>query len=1014
MTTNNSTNRVLAESLTRQPFTMRRLPLAVKLSSGLAMAGALTFSGLAAAQQSEIDEAAEQEDAQAALEEIVVRGQRSSIENALEIKRNADSIVDSIVADDIGKLPDRSIAEALQRVSGVTVSRFDDPGDPEHFAGEGAGVTIRGLPQVRADLNGREAFSAGGGRDLSFDDIPAELMAGVDVYKTPTADMIEGGLGGIVDLRTRMPFDSDGRLFSVTAEVNYADLVEEANGEFSALFSDRWETGIGEIGVLVDISTSDLESRSDNVLTRAFFPRIPGETGEFGEIEPDRTVWVPRGADWRRSDFERERDGQYLAVQWAPNEDAEIFLTAFRADAERTWLENAFFLDAGGGFDQFLPAKAEDDWVFNNNGALVSGTMTTVTNEGVEANGVPFGTSTRLSQNESETIDISTGFSWDATDRLSLSGSVQYIDSTAETLDNTLGLVAFPDEMRVENLNNDGEAPDIFIDPEFLSDFNNFSYGQMMQILEDNEADSVAARLDVEYDFESSIIQSVKAGVRYSDKSATNRGGNTWSARFQPWMVGPEAWRAASTTDGLPKIDDPQFVTNFTFDNFQNGGTNVPTTAVLVDPSLLSDFRGATDAIVAASPGGNSAPNFDLVDPNLPDNVNTQDEETKAAYVRVDFGFENWAMPLRGNLGVRVVETDTAATGQVSFPTLDVPTGEVDEEGNDITVQPFFQPDQSIEFENNFTHVLPSMNLSWHPSEQLIVRFSASQGIWRPGFDRMKALTSLDASFRDGVEQPETIDEFDASQVDFELTADGNPMLEPMEADQFDVTFEWYPQSGGIVYLSGFYKDVEDFFRTSTTRIPDFLGFNSVLSERPINTGTAEVTGFEVGFTRFFDNLPSPFDGLGIQGNYTYIDSSSDVPAEVAPVDTDGSTFSDMPLEQLSDQTYNLQLMYEKYGWTSRLAWNWRSEQLLSVGANGFNGSNNGIDWRLPVFEDDFGQLDFTLGYDISDQLSLNFEAYNLTRAETVGFFKQTGAGKHTAFVNTPDIRYSLSLRFTM
>jgi len=150
-----------------------------------------------------------------ATQTIVVTGQRQALETAQSIKRNAEEIVDSIVADDIGKLPDKSVTEVLQRMPGVTIDRTLNRADPQqgvgdgiqHFAAEGTGVSIRGLSYVRSELNGRDSFSANGGRALSFEDVPPELMAGVDVYKNPSAEQIEGAIGGLVNLRTARPFD---------------------------------------------------------------------------------------------------------------------------------------------------------------------------------------------------------------------------------------------------------------------------------------------------------------------------------------------------------------------------------------------------------------------------------------------------------------------------------------------------------------------------------------------------------------------------------------------------------------------------------------------------------------------------------------------------------------------------------------------------------------------------------------------------------------------------------------
>src|SRR5690625_721546 len=176
----------------------------------------------------------------------MVSGQRQSIQSAQLIKQDADQIVDSIVADDIGKLPDRSVTETLQRVPGVTIERFMDIGDPEHFSAEGSGVAVRGMKHVRSELNGRDTFSASGGRSLSFEDVPAELMAGVDVYKNPSADMVEGGIDGTVDLRTRMPFDAEGQVVSGSVSLNYGDFIEETDPSASILYSNRWDTNAGE------------------------------------------------------------------------------------------------------------------------------------------------------------------------------------------------------------------------------------------------------------------------------------------------------------------------------------------------------------------------------------------------------------------------------------------------------------------------------------------------------------------------------------------------------------------------------------------------------------------------------------------------------------------------------------------------------------------------------------------------------------------------------------------------
>ncbi|WP_308365766.1 MULTISPECIES: TonB-dependent receptor [unclassified Microbulbifer] len=969
-------------------FTRKKLPHYIRLASGaslLAMGAAMP----AFAQDSEADEA----EYDATLEEVVVTGQRASIRSAQDLKRDASQIVDSIVATDIGKLPDRSISEALQRVPGITVTRYDNMGDPEHFAGEGSGVAIRGLSQVRAELNGREVFSANGGRTLSFDDVPAELMSGVDTYKSPTADMIEGGLGGVVNLRTRMPFDSDGQLMSATIKGNYGDQIEETNGEYSALYSNRWETNLGEFGLLVDVSSSDLSSRADNIYTRAYQPR--------DDIEEGKTVWVPRGVDWRRNDYQSERDGQYLALQWAPNDDTEAYFTAFHSKHKRRWDEAGFFTDVGGGLGSFLPSKGADDWTYDSSGVMKSGTLTTA-----QGNGVPFGTSTYSSDNTSDTSDFALGVKWQATERLSVNTDLQYVKSTTETENYLIGLVTYPDTLRVDNL---GGAPSIYVDDDFLSDFTNYSYGQMQSQPFDNEAESKAVRLDLEYDFENSIVRSVQAGARFSEKSSDNREGFSWAARYQPWMAGwyhldgdydtPEG--LVATTADLPTISDPSNLVAFSYGDFQRGDVNVPGSAYMINPSLLRDFRATTDSIVANTPGGAAAVNWDALDLNSAGNINTQDETTQAIYAKVNFAFDDLAMPVDGNLGVRYVRTENVAHGQLSFPTFEVPGS---------SERPYYQDELAYDAENKYSHVLPSLNLRLHATDDLLLRFAASKAIWRPAFSDMRALMSLSADWKEGITPPTDASGFDPSMIFFSLSSDGNPFLEPMKANQYDLSAEWYfDDNGGMAHLNLFYKDVSDFFRTVTENT-SIEGFDVVSSWKG-NVGTADIQGAEVGFTKFFDFLPEPWNGFGVQANYTYIDSSTDVPDEVEPLNTDGSTYGDLPFEGLSKHAYNLVGMYEKNGLYARLAWNWRSEYLVAVGPNGWNHGNE--NWRLPIYNDDYGQLDLSLGYDITDNVSVNFEAANITKEDTVGLMDQGDIGMRHAYTYSQDVRYAASVRVT-
>mgnify|MGYP000892648235 CR=1 FL=1 len=266
------------------------------------------------------------------LEEIIVTGIRAQVQSAQAIKQNAEQLVDSVTAVDIGALPDRSVTEVLQRIPGITIGRTANGRDADRLSIEGSGVQIRGLSLVRGEFNGRDSFGASNGRALGFEDVPPELMAGVDVYKNPSADMIEGGLGGLVNLRTREPFDAKGRIVAGSVDYSYTDLRKEGKPSGSVLYSDRWESNkLGQFGVLVDLAYSELSTRADTFSVNPYRERVgadPNATDKPGNyiagVAPGKTVYVPDGWGYRTLDFERERFGVAGVLQWSPDARWEI------------------------------------------------------------------------------------------------------------------------------------------------------------------------------------------------------------------------------------------------------------------------------------------------------------------------------------------------------------------------------------------------------------------------------------------------------------------------------------------------------------------------------------------------------------------------------------------------------------------------------------------------------------------------------------------------------------------
>lgn len=908
------------------------------------------------------------------MEEVIVSGQRRAILSAQDIKMDADQIVDSIVATDIGKLPDRSVTEALQRVPGVTITHFKELGDPEHFSAEGSGVMVRGLTMVRSEINGREAFTADGGRALSFQDVPPELMQRIDVYKNQTANMIEGGIGGTVDLITKKPFDYDGMRVSLIGEASYGDMIEEWSPSASALFSNRWETSHGEFGVLFDVAYSEAKSRTDGAYTRAFFPR--------DDIVPDTRVYVPRGADWRTYDFERERQGAYGVVQWR-TDSVEMYFQVFDSQYEERWNEASIFVDNWP--PDIIPAEGST-WLYDDGNRFLSGRLDSVTGN------IPMGIATRYQDRDSQTTDYSYNVNWQASERWNLEFDLQHVKADTNSLDST---VASGVEVPFLDIDLTRSRPIMITDNAHMSDPANYYMAFTMDARQDNEADQTSVRADAEYQMENSVVQSLQFGVRFTDRDSDNRDtGYDWQPIYQQWM----RWWALDGMAPMPAAD-PSYLTLVDLKDFyRNQG---PRPGVFMAP-LMELAESFPDGFALLHHEAAISGNYlccygersfrEITDPAY---TNTQNEQTMAAYMMAFFAWDDLAIPVSGNIGVRWVETDLDTEGYIIYPTTITDT-----DGN----MGFYQPPEETVFSNSYDNWLPSLNLRFGLRDDLLLRFAASQAISRPNFAEMQAYRQLAASLPPGINL-----EDGPALEDFLLTADlwDNPNLEPVEATQVDLSLEWYfDEAGGMTHINLFWKDIDNLISRSFSQ--EMYGGWLYDVTQPINNGTADLKGIEAGLKYFFDDLPYPWNGFGIDATYTYIDSEQKLDDIAAPVDTDGSTWGNLPMTGISDDAFNFTLMYELPRFWARLAYNWRSKYLMGVGQNGFNGDVNGR-WALPVYNDDYGQLDASMGFRITEDLYIDVMAINLTNSETVIIAEQNAAGSHISSYVT-DTTYTVRL----
>ena len=464
------------------------------------------------------------------VDDIVVTGIRARIASSQAIKRDSDTFVDAVTADDIGALPDKSVNEVLQRIPGVNINRFQGPTDPDHFSVEGSNVIIRGLSYVRSEFNGRDAFSVNTGRALGFNDVSPELLSSVQVFKNATADRIEGGIAGVVDLRTRKPFDSRKLVFAASAEGSYGDLREKAGLGYSALVSNVWDTQHGAFGALLSYGESDLYSEAYGTHLTDFVYRPDLSNGE------DRR-YVPRGGAVRTQQFDRSRSTLDGSLQWESN-DGRAKLTGeyIRADSRSGWTERVIEVDLGSGGDP--TPTAGNPFTYGSNGVFTSGLLV---NNAPNLQVAP----KRERDLQTLTEDFSLAAEFHPTDRLSIWLDAQYSKASADDVDMSLYGAITP----VYTLIGEGRhgVPDIqFVDasgqPSALTnDPANFYYRAAMDHVEQSEGEQKAFKADLKYDFDNSFLRAIRMGARYSDREQTRRySAYNWGAIRK---AGPAAFR---------------------------------------------------------------------------------------------------------------------------------------------------------------------------------------------------------------------------------------------------------------------------------------------------------------------------------------------------------------------------------------------------------------------------------------------------------------------------------------
>ncbi|MDQ9090324.1 TonB-dependent receptor [Pseudoalteromonas haloplanktis] len=921
------------------------------------------------------------------VEIIEVSGIRQSLTNALAEKRSADSLVEVIQAVDIGKMPDQNLAEVLENITGVQITRE---------AGVGTGVQIRGTNANRTEINGVSTVGSGSGRTgISFEDVSASMISAVEVIKSPQAKTIEGSVGGTINLRTIRPLQLDDTLGSFRIQGEDSSLSTDGiKPRVSAAWGDNWELDSGgEFGVVLSASYAEQD-------VTAFRPRADRDNvvaADSGAASAQSFDFLPIQFLIQDYDnYESETMNFAGSLEWAPTSNTKFFFDAVVNDQDRR--QESSRVQASGVSDLrnvSVPTEFEDVNFGVLDGqdlgsikAALKGVIP-VEDGGGDAN-LRFSSDTNSRQTDSQIFRL--GGEWQGDDLLfSVEASTSRSNSTTPSFNTTLNFIN--PNVAVNDSNENGTPFEYDLSGGALafgiaqSEANAPTSAQLLDpanvVLRDvnqgrdtTENQEDAFRADFTYYFDE-LIRSVDFGYRYNKSSSTsdqirdNVGlrsmaeSPTGDLFAELLVAGPDNFNAA---DGRSL-----FIKDFLLVNPELAGSNPDYVLdVLNDAIVANNAITGSDRAPISSPTSQVSAFFDI------------EETTHALYAQANFEYEMF----RGNFGVRYLQTDITSTGN---------SVTIDGNGDQVVSQ--------IVSEADYDFLLPRINIIADVAEDLIVRLGWSKDIRRPDYDDLSTSVSYSTS-------PNT------------AVAIGNPGLEPEEVTSFDISTEWYFAPSALVSVGYFHKKREDLHVTKqvdpyedpATGFRDTTGpacegggtFNPIAdinvfgpepgvgvcvpTQTTVNdSDTRTQQGIELAFQYDLSSFESDLgwaSGFGVMANYTYQESSGGEAIDNA-ISRANAVFalttgiSDIevsakqPLIDLSENAYNFTLYYEKYGFSARARYTWRE----GYRSEDF-GSTSSYPWGFPVVQEDRGQLNASVSYDVNDQLNIGVEAVNLTESE--------------------------------
>lgn len=855
--------------------------------------------------------------------DIIVVGLKGSLESSRNKKRKAKQIVDSVTAEDAGKLPDNNVPEALARVSGVAIDRVH---------GEGQNITIRGLSDIQTTINGNDvggiARSGTGveagltpSRSMTLADIPAELLKSVDVYKTRTADQVEGGIAGTVNVELRRALDlKKGWTVAGSFRDVRSDVGKTLSPYGSLLVGYHADTSIGEMGFLINGSYERNNYEEDYVFSES--PQLAPTNSPSALSLPtalQNTLAIPYRITYGVDSGRVSRPSLNASYQWKPSDKLEFVLEGSWLGSREDAYSNTLRLITNDGNSTY------SNLVLNPQGTIKSVTIT-------NPNGLAGGPESSYNHTISNSFNTNFEAHWHS-DRVKIDSGVQYTWTKAHNrflnvmgsfVGNTSADVDFDSSLVP------GGGPFVQFNGVDYSDPSAYAIRQVHDDYTKTSSNSLNAHVDFTVDTsDTGFFRSLQFGARATDSKTFSYTGYR-DAGFdvvanRPGITSVPNTALETTTPDIPGVTTPTWYHLDSKDLLDNWAA---TRAYLsgLNPTMYDGGTYATDL-----------PNADSY------NDSREHEYTWAAYGQFNYGFKA-IFPIDGVIGARVTNTWGTSSGTNAH-------GAVDKTGNYVTT---YVPTSA---KANYVDFLPNANAIIHFTPKVQLRLSYAWNVQRPSFAQLSPQLTYDA---------------DQLTIKDSYVYSGNPDLKPVRERNYDASLEYYFGRAGQLSAGAFLKTQKGFIYY--TEEPGYVSFSDVehYIGKPRNAGPGRIQGFEFAGQSFFDFLPGIWHNFGVNANLTYIPTATLDLGEYGLI----GTTQDVPglryAPYTSKITYNAALYYDTPVFGARVAWNYRSKY------------KNDINTYSPVYQvytRATSRLDASINYTPFKFLTFTLEGTNLLRS---------------------------------